>query len=170
MRTIDWRSAIRTLLPGLAGTLAAGAVLGLPFGPRQVVHLGLLFPAIIFGVTLFCAPTLCIASSLLGNALEPARAASALSEGVASAGHALLGVLPVGLFLATTSASRDDGFLVLVPLVLTGIVVGVVRLAVALRPLWQERPVMKALLFGWTAMAMAMGLLLFGRCLPGGAL
>jgi len=170
MKTIDWRSAIRTLLPGLAGTLAAGGVLGLPFGPRQVVHLALLFPAIIFGVTLFCAPSLCIASSLLGNALEPARAVSALSDAVASAGHALLGLLPVGLFLATTSASRTEGFFVVVPLVLTGIVVGLVRLAVALRPLWQQRLAMQALVLGWTGMTVTMGLLIFGRYLSGGVL
>jgi hypothetical protein len=155
----------KALALGAAGTAAAGALFGLAWGESARWLMGLLLPATVVGVALLCAPTLFIGVGLLGGQLSPKRTLAALGQGLGAAGNALLGFVPAGLFLVTTSGSGSRALPSMVALIATGLVVGLGGLWAALGLTGTK---FRALFAGWSIMALVLGVLVLGRVLTSG--
>lgn len=152
----------KALALGLAGTGAAGALFGLALGDSARWLMGALLPATVIGVALICAPTLFIGVGLLGGQLSPKRTLAALGQGMGAAGNALLGFIPAGLFLVTTSASGSRALPSMVALIATGLLVGLGGLWTALGLTGTKY---RALFGAWSVMGMVLGVLVLVRIL-----
>jgi hypothetical protein len=99
-------SKISSLSVGVAvgGPLLAGALLGLREGPAPTLALALGLPVVVGAVALLTAPTLYVGGAVLGGHLSLAGVVRAAGRSLQALGLALLGLAPLSLLLATTSA------------------------------------------------------------------
>jgi hypothetical protein len=87
----------------LAGPVLQGAILGLRAGPGVMLAFALGLPAIVAAVTLLTTPTLYVGGAVLGR-LSLAQVAASTGRALHALGLAMLGMAPLSLLLATTSA------------------------------------------------------------------
>jgi hypothetical protein len=108
----SWPLAV---LVTVAGPVAVGAALGLPFGPRALLTEAAVVPAVVLGLTLLMVPALYIGTSLLGVAPPAASAVTTVGYALKASGTVLLGLAaPTAFLLATTSDPRVVRFLAVV--------------------------------------------------------
>jgi hypothetical protein len=88
----------------LAGPVVEGAVLGLRAGPRPMLALALGLPAIVALLGLLTTPTLYVGGAVLGARLSLGAVIAAAARSLRALGLAMLGLAPLSLLLATTSA------------------------------------------------------------------
>lgn len=105
MSPMSSRPGISALI-ALAGPAAAGAVIGVPLGSRQILVQAATVPAAIVGVTAFMVPALYIASTLAGISPPAQEVGRAVLGGLRSTGLLLLGLSPALLFLLTTTPNE----------------------------------------------------------------
>ena len=165
MTKTRWIPDVRALATAVGGSLALGALLGLPFGPQALVRTALTLPAVLFGVAIICAPALCIGGNLLGRELAIDSAAAAFATALGATGHALLGFVPVALFLATTGSDHEAAGMPVVALIAIAVLLGLMRLWSALAVERERRARILPLFLGWSVVSLGIGILLMARLL-----
>jgi hypothetical protein len=158
-------SSGRWLGVALAGPVVEGAILGLRQGPGATLALALGLPAVVAAVALLTTPTLYVGSAVLGGRLSLEAVMAASGRSLRALGLAMLGLAPLSLLLATTSALPSSATLPgqVVVLVLVALVVAMHRLGTELDAAAEgRRGVAWHLLFaGHTAVAFLIGSRLF---------
>jgi len=114
-------------LAAVGGAAAIGAILGLPTGTRALLAQGALLPLIILAVALVCSPALFIGAGLLGAKPGIADVCHAVGQGALASGHALLGFVPVALFLTATRATGRHPAVAVIGLLVVAVVAGSLR-------------------------------------------
>jgi hypothetical protein len=157
-------SSGRWLAVALAGPVVEGAILGLRQGPGATLALALGLPLVVGAVALLTTPTLYVGGAVLGGRLSLAAVAAASGRALHALGLAMLGLAPLSLLLATTSAVPADGQVV--ALVVVALMIALHRLASELDAAagdGKRGPTWYLLFAGHTAVAFIIGSRLFGE-------
>jgi hypothetical protein len=159
------------VLAAIGGAAAVGATLGLPTGTQALLSQGALLPLIILAVALVCSPALFIGAGLLGAKSSIADVCHAIGQGAVSSGHALLGFVPVALFLTATRASERHPAIAVVGLIVVATVAGSLRTWYALSSKDEDRKRLLPYFVCWSGASLTLGgLLLFHSFRIGGVL
>jgi hypothetical protein len=159
-------SSGRSMAVALAGPVVEGAILGLRGGPGSTLALALGLPAIVGAVALLTTPTLYVGGAVLGGRLSLAAVAEAGGRALHALGLAMLGLAPLSLLLATTSAVAVSAQLAV--LVVVALMIAVHRLATDLDAAAGDRargPGWYLLFASHTAVAFIIGSRLFNDLL-----
>ena len=168
MTKTRWIPDVRSLATAIAGSLALGALLGLPLGPQTLGRMAVTFPLVLFGVAITCAPALLIGGSLTDSGFKLDSAVRALGAGLQATGYALLGFVPVALFLACTGETGVRGVMPTFGLIATAVLLGLVRVWGALGVAREARSRMIPLFLGWSVVSLGIGTILLARAIEGG--
>jgi hypothetical protein len=122
-------SSGRWLAVALAGPIVEGAILGLRQGPGATLALGLGMPVVVGLVALLTTPTLYVGGAVLGGRLTLGAVVAAAGRSLHALGLAMLGLAPLSLLLATTSASVGGVPGQVVLLVVVALMIALQRLA-----------------------------------------
>jgi hypothetical protein len=165
-----WIPTVRMVATAMGGSLALGAILGLPMGPQALLRMALALPLVLLGVGIICAPALCIGGGLLDRDFSLLSTVTAFGAGLQATGYALLGFVPVALFLASTGEDGPKGSLPVVGLISTAVLLGLARLWSALTMAPAARPRILLLFLGWSVVSLGIGGILMARILFAGGL
>jgi len=167
--------ALRTVLGSLGGMVVLGLATSLGSGSAAVVAPGsLLVLAPLLGAVLLTAPALLALHQFLRLSARPEAMVAALAHALVAGGRVALGVAPVGLFFAATTAQWP--LVLLLGFALCGVVTAAVAVG-SLRSVEAAHagtlsPRFEALVFGWagltTLIALRIGFDVLVRVFDGG--
>jgi hypothetical protein len=150
--------------PSIAGPLALGAVLGLPWGGGAMLYEAAVLPSVLFGTVLLMFPALYIGATILGVAPSAQVVMRAFGKGLSSTGALLLGFAPLCAFLLLTNTTE------LLWAWLLGAGTLTVSLLIGLRTLQHEMFAQQEksylwwpLFWGWALVALVIGERLFSK-------
>jgi hypothetical protein len=162
---------IRAVLAATGGAAAVGSILGLPSGTQSLLTQGAMLPLIILAVAVVCAPALFIGVGLLGAKSSIPEVCRAVGQGALATGHALLGFVPVALFLTATRAGEHHPAVAVIGLVAVAVVAGALRTLHALAVGSEHKQRLIPYFVCWSGASLTLGaLLLFHSFRIGGAL
>jgi hypothetical protein len=165
------RREMQAVLAAIGGAAAVGATLGLPTGTQALLTQGALLPLIILAVALVCSPALFIGAGLLGAKSGIADVCHAIGQGAVASGHALLGFVPVALFLTATKASERHPAIAVVGLIVVAAAAGSLRTWYVLRAKGEGNMRLLPYFVCWSWASLTLGgLLLFHAFRIGGVL
>lgn len=136
------RQPVRTLLFTLAGPVAAGACLGLPFGAAELISRSACVPVIFLAVALVTVPALYVVSAL-SSAAPPAQVVlQSAGAALEDTSVVLLSLAPALAFLVGTSVDPEAATRFGVPAMLLATVLGLRSLYQRLYADRQKRPLL----------------------------
>jgi hypothetical protein len=162
---------IQAILAAVGGAGAVGSIVGLPRGTQALLAQGATLPLILAAVAVICSPALFIGTALLGNKASVSQIASAIGQGTMAAGHALLGFVPVALFLTATRPASSGPAIAVFGLIAIAVVAGLLRTWHALAAGCEYRKRLAPYFVCWSGASLTLGgLLLFHSIRLGGVL